>query len=572
MLAISSTHRLRRGQVAMLAILASLAGSQLTRAESPGAPAFPRGSIVPAQVAAVADNAGDLPLGIVSARSTTCGAVGNGTADDSAALQRCIAYAIAHNLSMYLPSGNYLVTKSLDVSSSKYGQGFRIIGNGEHLSIIVHALTEPYPVLDFGGCTYCGTEDIGIVPKGNDPKNSRATAGILSSKGPSGGSYGNGFQLLRTVVDAGSSPTDAAVVFLNTDLSRCDDSTAVGLGSGLVIGESVGKATSVASKFYKLPSAIDATDFHVQRCTVSGELAPPLQLTGSAAYTLNGMYVSLIRSGSGRAIIEISGPGGKSLYGEGSRTENQSTAMGVPAMLFDTSSWGGNFSAVLDSDSSGVSIKGSSPTVNLSQYKIWVNGCLDRGFDFPGFIQNSDIGLGECAKAFGSVGRASGVNIWTTAQSASAVLSSIRSYDDVRVSSRNGETQYSDMSITKSYRAAGKTGLTANVETGRCRLSFTGGIVTAVSDCGEDQRTASGSHPGASPSQVVTGTITTTAAPSDLANVPGARPGDRCFVQATNAVAAKSTGVYIGAVTGNAVQIYHPAAAGATFNVFCVPF
>jgi hypothetical protein len=66
------------------------------------------------------------------------GAVGDGVADDTAALNAALVVAVANNKCLYLPQGTYLVTANIIVPTpSNVQRGFTIIGEGKHnVSII----------------------------------------------------------------------------------------------------------------------------------------------------------------------------------------------------------------------------------------------------------------------------------------------------------------------------------------------------------------------------------------------------------------------------------------------------
>lgn len=79
--------------------------------------------------------------------------------------------------------------------------------------------------------------------------------------------------------------------------------------------------------------------------------------------------------------------------------------------------------------------------------------------------------------------------------------------------------------------------------------------------------TATASVEANSTSTVLTGSLTTTASTQDIVAVPGAKPNNFVAVSPTNAVAAAMTGVYSAIQTAGQVTVYHPAAAGGTFNI-----
>jgi hypothetical protein len=66
------------------------------------------------------------------------GAVGDGVADDTAALNAALAVAVANNRCLYLPAGTYLATANIIVPTpSNTQRGFTIMGEGKHSGSII---------------------------------------------------------------------------------------------------------------------------------------------------------------------------------------------------------------------------------------------------------------------------------------------------------------------------------------------------------------------------------------------------------------------------------------------------
>jgi hypothetical protein len=66
------------------------------------------------------------------------GAVGDGVADDTAALNAALAVAVANNKCLYLPKGTYLATANIIVPTPSGTQlGFAIMGEGKHSGSII---------------------------------------------------------------------------------------------------------------------------------------------------------------------------------------------------------------------------------------------------------------------------------------------------------------------------------------------------------------------------------------------------------------------------------------------------
>jgi hypothetical protein len=66
------------------------------------------------------------------------GAIGDGVADDTAALNAALAVAVANNRCLYLPKGTYLATANIIVPTpSNTQRGFTIMGEGKHSGSII---------------------------------------------------------------------------------------------------------------------------------------------------------------------------------------------------------------------------------------------------------------------------------------------------------------------------------------------------------------------------------------------------------------------------------------------------
>lgn len=271
------------------------------------------------------------------ARPEMFGAVANGSADDTAAIQSAIDYCKAVGTNLYLSAKTYKVTLSLNCTFSDGSTPqFRILGGGKYKSVILHAFpnTENYPVIDMSGNTFGGICDLSVRPSGT----SYATCAYLAAKGPSGGGTGNGQAVERCYLQAGRVAGDAVAVFYNVDLSRivdtAGDSLADAGGGGLSMG--IAKPANVTSKFITLSSAPDWTQGYVERCEFTGCAAPALMWMGGSSICITDSYFALTGTGSAK-IVEVTSPSGASgnaIFSSGLRTENQSSATGVTALFF----------------------------------------------------------------------------------------------------------------------------------------------------------------------------------------------------------------------------------------------
>jgi ABC-type iron transport system FetAB permease component len=69
---------------------------------------------------------------------------------------------------------------------------------------------------------------------------------------------------------------------------------------------------------------------------------------------------------------------------------------------------------------------------------------------------------------------------------------------------------------------------------------------------------------------VLTGSLTTTAATSDVVTVTGATSSSHCSLGSTNATAATNfTTTYVSAKATNSITVTHVATAGLTYDLLC---
>jgi hypothetical protein len=80
------------------------------------------------------------------------GATGNGSTDDTTAIQNCINACFSTGKNMLVPAGTYLVT-SLTMSSDIYANHFSVFGEGRNKTIIRKYTTSSTPVLTIGDGT-----------------------------------------------------------------------------------------------------------------------------------------------------------------------------------------------------------------------------------------------------------------------------------------------------------------------------------------------------------------------------------------------------------------------------------
>jgi len=88
---------------------------------------------------------------------------------------------------VYLPAGNYVLTKTLDLSypSGGYKGGIKLVGAGRTTKIV--AATKGQPAIDLTGANHCIIQDLNIEAEGNLVKPADApNIGLLLARNPSG--------------------------------------------------------------------------------------------------------------------------------------------------------------------------------------------------------------------------------------------------------------------------------------------------------------------------------------------------------------------------------------------------
>jgi len=282
------------------------------------------------------------------------GAVGDGTTNDTTAIQAAIDAAKTNGKRVHFPAGTYLVTSSLDCTFASGTAGLILSGDGRTKSIIYGNLTEEYPIIDFTGNTRGQLEGLKIL--GHD--DGKATACLLCAKPAAGGGQGNNVSLrdchLEIPVDD-DTYADTALVVYNSDLTRIENSEVYG-PAGASFG--FGKSAAVDSKYQTLSAVTDSTMFWISDTIFNSDSGPALKYTGGAAIDLRGCYFALVGTGSSDVILvdSTTTDSGNSVYAYGIRVENQSAATAVNAIHFADKTLGGHISGHLETDSIGILI------------------------------------------------------------------------------------------------------------------------------------------------------------------------------------------------------------------------
>ncbi|KQV58703.1 hypothetical protein ASC70_08055 [Caulobacter sp. Root343] len=330
------------------------------------------------------------------------GAAGDGTTDDSVALQNAIDFCKLQGVQLFLAGATYKVARSLNCQGASSNTNFWIVGQGRFKSVISHAFPagEEYPVLDMCGNGRGGLRSIGISPSGA----SKATCGVLLAKSV-GGSAGNTQQIVDCSVTVFGATTNYAIVVYNSDLSRIIDTEAKG---GVVIGET--KPASIASKFITIPTAVDFTQGYIDRCEFVAEYVAPLEFSGGNSLSIRSTYCALTGAGSAGRIFLVDAHGnggGCNVNADELRTENQSTATSVPAVYFATTSTAGKIHGRLSSDTTSAAAIAGASGANIANYSFNIQGPIYKLFDLSGYIRDCAIFANVSSGLFGAVGSGS---------------------------------------------------------------------------------------------------------------------------------------------------------------------
>ena len=218
------------------------------------------------------------------------GATGDGTTDDTIAFQNAINYVKTHTAqnggnegAVFIPCGNYLITKSLNCTNNNYvGNGYKIYGEASNQSIIHSKLTEAYPVFDFTGNTGAEITDLAIGQKSG----CQATVGILFSYA-GGDTVGAGIQARRLYVYMST-----AIGILNDGTDSFEmDRVFVGGTYGCITGASYSSIVGITSKYQTIiHNNGDFTYQNLHDCQFVGGL--PLLITGSGLTRVCDSYIA----------------------------------------------------------------------------------------------------------------------------------------------------------------------------------------------------------------------------------------------------------------------------------------
>lgn len=305
---------------------------------------------------AVTANGIDYLGGRLNVKGPACGATGNGRADDTAAINRCEAYAEAHRLAVFWPAGHYKVTSSINCGFTSPTEGglWNVGDSRGRLNdgvVIYDELKKPGAVFDCGGDTQGGIENMVITTPTNRYSGTASTAAILVSEGATGNIEGGQFFTIRNVLISATGDCAGCAAIAMPGVDEFLVSMVYANGGGVVTGAGLGLSTAVTSQLYSLSADLPNTNPTRGLITHSDFIShytPAYQDTGTADYELVDDYGTLgpgSTVGATHGIVEITNgfPRGvptNNLDIFGLRLEDHSGQPGVIGIMFGSKSSG----------------------------------------------------------------------------------------------------------------------------------------------------------------------------------------------------------------------------------------
>jgi hypothetical protein len=205
------------------------------------------------------------------------GAVGDGVTDDTAAINATLDFARPLARPVYLPTGTYRVTGSLNFTGANDGNplgsvsrkaGWTMYGDGIDQTVIAANLSAAYPVVDRTGSHACVLRNLAI--RGNNA--GLQTCAVLDTEAVIGGVQARTREcMLDHVLIAGKFP-QAGYLNFNSDLSYINNCYING-SNGCVYTERLdGPFTgSVQSAFQTIGPLVNVTMHHVDKSYISAD-------------------------------------------------------------------------------------------------------------------------------------------------------------------------------------------------------------------------------------------------------------------------------------------------------------
>jgi hypothetical protein len=291
------------------------------------------------------------------------GAVGDGTADDTAAIQATLDAAKAATTlkgSVYFPRGSYKVTQSLNATG--FGSvGTAFFGDGIGSSQISAVLTEAYPVIDFTGTGRSHLSDLWI----HGGATGLQTCATLHARQVTTNA-GDGAKVQSFFIDGTFSKVGMA--FISADLSSVRDSGITG-PTGIVV--EVTDVLAVGSKFATFSSTTGNTIFVVDECAINATARAGILYGTGATLSIRDSYVNL--SAAAAAGIEVlSSTGSKWVIADNYRVESNGSTTDTCVLLCKSgaTSSAGKLTGSWNLNNNGAIVKFEDSTCNLHSYEI----------------------------------------------------------------------------------------------------------------------------------------------------------------------------------------------------------
>jgi hypothetical protein len=289
------------------------------------------------------------------------GATGNGTTDDTTAIQAAITYAQTSGQTVYMPAGTYLVTHSLNATSSGIPtHPVNIIGDGQNNTVINGVLVEAYPILDYTNNKRGSLKRLSITSTAA----SLDTCALLLAE--SAATVG----ALISIEDCGiasGSPTAWASM-----IGWCADQTLV-RGSyfyatkkyGVIFGAQ--NLASVTSKFQTIAlEAGDCTYSSFVQCNFLGQANAAFGFSGGDEISFTDCYYTVTGAGCAGIFDYDSDSYVGSLNMRGVRFENQSTYSGANCLNIKTTLQSAYLDGVFSSDAAAGIFGGSGQMTDVT--------------------------------------------------------------------------------------------------------------------------------------------------------------------------------------------------------------
>lgn len=334
--------------LALICLSGGLRGQAIDPIPQAAAQQKPNGAPAAAQPGRVGSFGYSPALGTVDPRAF--GAVGDGVADDTAALQAWWNYGVAKARTLYLPTSEkcYKVSSPLDFGN--FNGTMVIVGdlrsNSGGTSSQICYVNFPVPhraVIDHTSHGTLVIQGISILPLGNLAQTNNALAAsnvgscIFSSPDTVGGAS---LEVYDSNLQCGGAAGDSAIQSQGQDDSEITRSRLYSLGNALDIGQSSGPGLTQSS-YHTVGKGYGVT--HI---VISGDIIQsthsPIALTGSYGDVVISdsdatHYIAMLNEGDNtHGIIDLSyacsAAEGNTLHIDGVRTENQSRAKGVTAL------------------------------------------------------------------------------------------------------------------------------------------------------------------------------------------------------------------------------------------------